>query len=585
MAKNNKQVKKREGNGEGATRKKPLELQKTKPAQERPEALPKASSVDGDDNLKNTNAKKSDATVAFNVVKQSNTERSKKDKDAVVKTEETRKDNSQALSGKTKADDGQTAQGKTDTKPDNINSTDNAKSRKTKPEWDELAKPQPPLEVNWYNNNPDAKAASVQAIKRLENRRNQREAPKVQKPVKKKSLFKQIADNRKKRRTQVKRKLAKQAEASYRLEYSNRLKSSLAAKAMQITHPKPNRRGRWFVVFLALLLLLVLIGVGKMIYDGFLANKSSQKKATQTTLTTNQQTEEKAMNLDIPYNKTIGFVGDSLTYGCCQTATPAPTDEVKLLGSGYRAINRGVNGSTTQDWQKKLLAPAIDEFRDNDVEVVQIMLGTNDSAHTDLSIDDIIGYYRDIIGRLEGAGVKIIIVNKVPFSPQHDDERINRINIALNQLVDGDRVFLGDDKSYEYFRQHLELFVDGTHFNEQGYKELAKLWATAFKRVLVEPDGIKRTLSSDKYKLGSNDKFSYTVTKPSAWLMIGGGYGGVYMDGRRLASNDYLIRGDSAKTKVELQNDYLNSLPVGEHELEVRFSDGITFSSRFEVTK
>lgn len=473
-------------------------------------------------------------------------------------------------------------------KPNKSNETSLGKksdSKEAESRWDELAKPHPEIEVNWYTDNPDAKAASAQAIKRLENRRSQREARATNRPARRKSLLEQMANDRSKRQSQAKQKLVKRVEAGYRLKYSNRLKSSLAAKAMQIAHPKPNHKGGWFMVFLILLLLLVLVGAGKMLHDNLSTNKTTQKKPAQITTSTKQRTGEVTMNLDIPYNKTIGFVGDSLTYGCCQTATPAPTDEVKILGPAYRAINRGVNGSTTQDWQEKLLAPALDEFRKNHVEVAQIMLGTNDAAHTELSIEDSIRYYRNIIDRLERAGIKIIIINKIPFSPQHDNTRINQINLELNQLVDGEKVFLGDDKSYGYFRQHLELFTDGTHFTEQGYKELAKLWADGFKRVLVDSRRVKAELSTDNYKLKSATPMVYTVSKPSEWFIPSdGGYAGVYIDGHRLNYYDFVASGDNKQTIITINSNYLNGLKTGSHNIELRFVDGTSYESELKIT-
>ncbi len=290
-------------------------------------------------------------------------------------------------------------------------------------------------------------------------------------------------------------------------------------------------------------------------------------------------------SLVIPYSKTVGFIGDSLTYGCCQKAIPAPTLEAQRLGSDYRAINRGANGSTTADWLDKLLEPALKEFKKNKVEVVQVMLGTNDLVKR-LPIDEIVDHLREIADRVKRNGAKMVIVNNIPYSSLLDDEQARRLNIWLGHLASERDVYIGDTSAYDYFKSHQEQLIDGTHMNQTGYQKLAELWSDALGRVASTGRQPRLTSPLSDYRSRSKQDLVVTLSKPAEWFYVSEGYyAGVEMDGETIDRTNYRAGGAGDRTKLVIGHDYLDELKTGEHTVKVKFSDGTSVSRKFKIVK
>lgn len=290
-------------------------------------------------------------------------------------------------------------------------------------------------------------------------------------------------------------------------------------------------------------------------------------------------------SLAIPYSKTVGFIGDSLTYGCCQKAIPAPTLEAQRLGSDYQAINRGANGSTTADWLDKLLEPTLKEFKKNKVEVVQVMLGTNDLVKK-LPTDEIVDHLREITDRVKRSGVKIVIVNNIPYSSLLDDEQAQRLNIRLGHLASERDVYIGDTSAYDYFKSHQEQLIDGTHMNQAGYQKLAELWSDALGRVVSTAKQPRLISPLSDYRSRSKQDLVVTLSKPAEWFYVSEGYyAGVEMDGEVVDRTNYRVGGAGDRTKLVIDHDYLDELKTGEHTVKVKFSDGTSVSRKFKIVK
>lgn len=290
-------------------------------------------------------------------------------------------------------------------------------------------------------------------------------------------------------------------------------------------------------------------------------------------------------SLAIPYSKTVGFIGDSLTYGCCQKAIPAPTLEAQRLGSDYRVINRGANGSTTTDWLDKLLEPALKEFKKNKVEVVQVMLGTNDLVKR-LPIDEIVDHLREIADRAKRNGAKMVIVNNIPYSSLLDDEQARRLNIRLGYLASERDVYIGDTSAYDYFKSHQEQLTDGTHMNQAGYQKLAELWSDALGRVASTGRQPRLISPLSDYRSRSKQDLVVTLSKPAEWFYVSEGYyAGVEMDGEAIDRANYRAGGAGDRTKLIISHDYLDELKTGEHTIKVKFSDGTSVSQKFKIIK
>ena len=369
----------------------------------------------------------------------------------------------------------------------------------------------------------------------------------------------------------------------YRREYSAELRASMAKCS------NSSRRGRRHlgVVAVTLAAVLVVAGVGGLIYLNQYEPEATAKATPTVKLATsaNESDAPTKFTTLIPYNTTIGFVGDSLTFGCCTDSTPAPEIEMDNLGDNYRAINRGVNGSTTRDWLNNLLEPALAEFRDNNVEVVQVMLGTNDVA-ANIPTDEIVDNLRAITDKLLENGAKVVIVNKVPYSLKHNDLAIRRLNVALDELPNGAGAYLGDDQSYDYFRQHQDQLEDGLHMNQEGYEALADLWTAAFKRILVETPQVGHSLTTTNYQIGSGAEFVYSVNKSAKWFVAGmGQQSGVLIDDQLVDANQYDVTRADDQISIKLHTDYLDSLSATEHSIAVRCIDGTSFATSFTVTE
>ncbi len=290
-------------------------------------------------------------------------------------------------------------------------------------------------------------------------------------------------------------------------------------------------------------------------------------------------------SLAIPYGKTVGFIGDSLTYGCCQKAIPAPTLEAQRLGSDYRVINRGANGSTTTDWLDKLLEPALKEFKKNKVEVVQVMLGTNDLVKK-LPTDEIVDHLREIADRVKRNGAKMVIVNNIPYSSLLDDEQAQYLNIRLGHLASERDVYIGDTSAYDYFKSHQEQLIDGTHMNQAGYQKLAELWSDALERVASTGQQPRLISPLSDYRSRSKQDLVVTLSKPAEWFYVSEGYyAGVEMDGEVVDRTNYRVGGAGDRTKLVIDYDYLDELKTGEHTIKVKFSDGTSVSRKFKIVK
>lgn len=328
-------------------------------------------------------------------------------------------------------------------------------------------------------------------------------------------------------------------------------------------------------------------GVGGMVYLNQYESEATAK-ATPTVKMATPASESDASTKSttlIPYSTTIGFVGDSLTFGCCTNSTPAPEIEMDNLGDNYQAINRGVNGSTTRDWLNNLLEPVLAEFRDNNVEIVQLMLGTNDVA-ANIPTGEIVDNLRTIANKLLDNGVKVVIVNKIPYSLKHNDLAIRQLNVALDELPDGEGIYLGDDQSYDYFRQHQDQLEDGLHMNQEGYEALADLWTAAFRRILVEAPQVGHSLTTTNYQISSDAEFVYTVNKSAKWFVAGmGQQSGVLIDGQMIDANQYDVIGAGDQIAIKLHSDYLNGLSATKHSIAVRCIDGTDFTAEFTVTE
>lgn len=225
-----------------------------------------------------------------------------------------------------------------------------------------------------------------------------------------------------------------------------------------------------FLVFLISVFLFLLVLIGVKIVES-LDNTSKIQDSSRSSSAKNKY------NL----SKMIGFVGDSITYGVggSPNATQVST---RNLGDDFYEINRGENGTTSEDWAKddrKKIKSAADYFSNNHVEVVSLMLGSND-AKKGISPKSYKENIQEIISALRESGAKRVVLHQPPYAPYYSDSQNRSLceySNMLDELVDGDFVIEGDRKAYDYFKNHPKQTTDGLHPNSEGYFALGKMWA------------------------------------------------------------------------------------------------------------
>lgn len=181
----------------------------------------------------------------------------------------------------------------------------------------------------------------------------------------------------------------------------------------------------------------------------------------------------------------VGFIGDSITVGAAGDYN-AVQNEMDQLGNKYSPVNRGVGGTTSEDWlpHKALYKNSFTIFKSEGVRVVSIMLGTNDANRMRVKPQKYYENMRTIISELIVSGqIKYVIVNYPPYSIKAD--KLPLYIKQLDKLINNNTTIIkGDTSAYDYFKEHQVLLSDGVHPTNEGYKELGIRWASAFKRFL-----------------------------------------------------------------------------------------------------
>jgi len=169
-------------------------------------------------------------------------------------------------------------------------------------------------------------------------------------------------------------------------------------------------------------------------------------------------------------------LGDSLTYGARDEfgrSYPAELGTIlsEKTGEFYICHNYGINGETSSD----LLRRSWNIMKSNrSCKIMLLMIGTNDTKKP-MPIDIYRDNLRQIILSAKANGMTPIVATlpELEFSPyyqrnrQHTDlysEEIKSLSRQLNFLI----CDMSDMDKY---------LVDGVHFGNAGYVEIARRWA------------------------------------------------------------------------------------------------------------
>ncbi|MDR3168461.1 MAG: hypothetical protein LBU27_01490 [Candidatus Peribacteria bacterium] len=193
-----------------------------------------------------------------------------------------------------------------------------------------------------------------------------------------------------------------------------------------------------------------------------------------------------------PYTTIIGFIGDSISLD----ANYHTVEETILnLISGFSSSNVASNGSTSTSWINN--NTNIAQMYNSGVEVVSIMLGTNDTRQDQKRTPEAYKVsMQALIDKLKD-DFRLVILNEPPaidrnqsFASSLWDEQSNtRLSgyiEKLNELVmenDG-FVIRGDTTVYQYFMDNPTCLGDGIHPNNCGKIYIGKQWANAIKSAL-----------------------------------------------------------------------------------------------------
>lgn len=223
------------------------------------------------------------------------------------------------------------------------------------------------------------------------------------------------------------------------------------------------------------------------------------------------------------------FIGNSITEGAlhadkAKTAPPVFAAEYvgRMLGVDVNFRNCGRSGATTVDFLPeraadfKRVEQAVGELQALSYEpiVFSIMLGTNDSASSGtlgapVSNEDYKRNLLTIIGRLREMcpGAIFVLQRPIWYSPNTyngamylvagQKRLLGYANVLIDLVDNNDDIYLGDFKSFDYFRDnHRKLCfpengnagVFYLHPNEAGARKLAKRWARAIVRAVDDRD-------------------------------------------------------------------------------------------------
>jgi lysophospholipase L1-like esterase len=195
----------------------------------------------------------------------------------------------------------------------------------------------------------------------------------------------------------------------------------------------------------------------------------------------------------------IGCIGDSITQGVGASAqAPACAQLPKFLNkfgyvtSEFSSVNVGISGTTSADWATgSTLRTAMATMAAGKVNVVQIMLGTNDSkVAVATSQAAYSSNLQTIINTLKAAGFNRIILHQPIYISQNagqwdvvsSNELLVQYGAAVTALAGADpvHVFDGDHLGYKWFQQNPGDSADGIHPNDNGHVSLGFLWALAY---------------------------------------------------------------------------------------------------------
>jgi lysophospholipase L1-like esterase len=185
----------------------------------------------------------------------------------------------------------------------------------------------------------------------------------------------------------------------------------------------------------------------------------------------------------------VAAIGDSITDGrpydgVTEEENSYPTQLQSLLGDKYKVYNYGVSGRTllSSGDEPYTVEKAYRESQKINPDVVLVMLGTNDSKPLNWNAEEyraeltaLIRNYRNLVSKPE---VYVMTIPPMFGENAGAPTNFNKVT-AENEVVPIIRRVGKDTNTpvidiYQAMKDSPDLFVDGTHPNVAGSKEIAK---------------------------------------------------------------------------------------------------------------
>ena len=171
------------------------------------------------------------------------------------------------------------------------------------------------------------------------------------------------------------------------------------------------------------------------------------------------------------------FYGDSITEGWAGNGK----NVWKQYYGNLHAYDYGIGGDKTENLVYRIGSGEVANLHP---KVVVLMIGTNNLASD--SVEDISKGVKAVVDLLDSKlpNSKILLLAVLPRSTHND--KVKQLNNLISKFHNGNSVtFLSMNSHFEDAKGiHSDLYVEGLHLNEKGYKVWAQTMEPTLKKLL-----------------------------------------------------------------------------------------------------
>ena len=176
------------------------------------------------------------------------------------------------------------------------------------------------------------------------------------------------------------------------------------------------------------------------------------------------------------------FYGDSITEGWGGAGWGGSGKNVwKQYYGNLHAYDYGIGGDKTENLVYRIESGEVANLHP---KVVVLMIGTNNLAQD--SVEDISKGVKAVVDLLHSKlpNSKILLLAILPRNTYND--KVKQLNALISKFANGNSVtFLSMNNHFEDAKGiHSDLYVEGLHLNEKGYKVWAQTMDPTLKKLL-----------------------------------------------------------------------------------------------------